>query len=150
MANLAYQVTGKAYQGVGVFAYQGSVDTPATPTTPKGGGGFHPSQGYSGHEVQKRTKEDIRRDREKFGVIPKRVEEVISEVAQRQALRDEQDKQKQYDELAGELKLQNLELEARYLESLALQREVLIADKIEEMRRKKVLITTLLLLAAAT
>ncbi len=150
MANLAYQVTGKAYQGVGVFAYQGSVDTPATPTMPKGGGGYHPSQGYSGHEVQKRTKEDIRRDREKFGVIPKQVEKVINEVAERQALREEQDKQKQYDELAGELKLRNLEIESTYLEVLALQREILIAEKLEQMRLRQTQILTLLLMAAST
>ncbi len=120
--------------------------------TPDGvisGGGSSPSQGYSGHEVQKRTKEDIRRDRERFGVIPKQVEKVINEVAQRQALRDEQDKQKQYDELAGELKLQNLDLEARYLEALGLQREALILQKMEEMRVRKVQILALLLLAAA-
>ena len=120
-----------------------------TPDAPVGGGGSHPSQGYSGHEVQKRTKEDIRRDRERFGVIPKQIEKIIEKVAQRQALSEEQDRQKQYDELAGELKLQNLELEASYFESLALQREVLIAEKLEEMRVRKVQILALLLLAAA-
>lgn len=98
--------------------------------------------------IRHRTKEDIRRDREKFGVIPKRVEKVIQKVAKRQALSDEQDRQKQYDELAGELKLRNLALEAGYFESLALEREVLIAEKVEQMRLKKVRILTLLLMAA--
>lgn len=40
MANLAYQVTGFAYQGVGQFAYQGSVDAqPGTPRDPGSGSG---------------------------------------------------------------------------------------------------------------
>ena len=115
------------------------------------GGGSNPSQGYGGHEVRHRTKEDVRRDREKFGVIPKRVEKVIQEVAARQAQSDEQDKQKQYDELAGELKLRNLALEAGYFDSLALEREVLVAEKlekVEQMRLNKVRILTLLLMAA--
>ena len=116
--------------------------------TEPGGGGSSPSQGYGGHEVRHRTKEDVRRDREKFGVIPKRVEKVIQEVAARQAQSDEQDKQKQYDELAGELKLRNLALEAGYFDSLALEREVLVAEKVEQMRLNKVRILTLLLMAS--
>ena len=104
-----------------------------------GGGGSSPSQGYSGHEVQKQSKEDIRRSREKFGVIPKQVERIIEEVSKRQALRDEQDKQKQYDELAGELKLKGIELESIYLESLSLEREIKISEKLSllELRRKQ-------------
>ena len=111
-----------------------------------GGGGAHPSQGYSGHEVRKRTKEDIRRDRERFGVIPKQVERIINEVASRQALRDEQDKQKQYDELAGELKLKNLSLETNYFEYLASQRTAQIE---EQMRLSKVKASIAILLMAA-
>ena len=114
-----------------------------------GGGGSSPSQGYSGHEVVRRTKEDIRRDREKFGVIPKTVERVINEVAQRQALREEQDRQKQYDELTGELKLKNLALESRYLDYLSSKREGLIADRLEKDRLHKMKILTLLLMASA-
>ena len=101
------------------------------------GGGGSPSQGYSGHEVQKQTKEDIRKSREKFGVIPKQVERIIEEVSKRQALRDEQDKQKQYDELAGELKLKGIELESIYLESLSLEREIKISEKMSLLRRKQ-------------
>lgn len=40
MADLAYQVTGFAYQGAGLFAYQGSVDTPSSAGV--GGGAGHP------------------------------------------------------------------------------------------------------------
>lgn len=113
------------------------------------GGGSSPSQGYTGYEVRRRTKEEVRKEREKYGIIPKQVERIISQVAKRQALAEEQDRQKQYDELAGELKLRNLEIEATYLESLALEREILLAEKMEEMRLKKVRIMTLLLMAAS-
>ena len=36
MANLAYQVTGFAYQGIGLFAYQGSADSTSTTDTHDG------------------------------------------------------------------------------------------------------------------
>lgn len=40
MAETAYQVTGFAYQGDGLFAYQGSGSTPPVETIPMGGSGW--------------------------------------------------------------------------------------------------------------
>lgn len=78
-----------------------------------------------------RSPEDVRRARQRFGVIPPDVQETITEVAVRQAERLEQDKQKQFDELRNELKLRSLEMRAGYLEALAAERERLIEEEIK-------------------
>lgn len=102
--------------------------------TEPGGGGI-PSQGYQGHEVRHRTKEDVRKDREKFGVIP---QQVILDVARRQVERLELDKQKQFEELSRELKLNKLEWEGKYLESLNETRERLITLEIGMRLHKRI------------
>ena len=93
------------------------------------GGGSHPSQGYSGHEVQRRTREDVERARERFG-IEGRVQKIIQDVAAQQVARLETDAQKQYDELIRELELRRIEFEARYLEALSTEREKLLDAEI--------------------
>ena len=97
------------------------------PSTQQGGGGSNPSQGYSGHETRRRTPEDVRRIREELGIIPRRV---IEEVATRQVERLEVDEQKIFDELYREIELKGLQWEARYLEALNAQRELLINEEI--------------------
>ena len=117
------------------------------------GGGGHPSQGYSGHEVRKRTREEVRKEREALGILPKRVERVIEEVAQRQAEKLELDSQKQFEELSRELKLKNIEWEGQYLESLNQTRERLIdleiASRLKGRLRDEEEILSLLAMAAA-
>ena len=82
------------------------------------------------YRPDQRSAEDIRKARQRFGVIPPDAEAAIAEVAIRQAARIETDAQKQYDELAGELKLRELEFKAEYLEALAAERERLINEEI--------------------
>lgn len=82
------------------------------------------------YRPDQRSPEDIRKARQRFGVIPPDAEAAIAEVAIRQAARIETDAQKQYDELAGELKLRELEFKAEYLEALAAERERLINEEI--------------------
>ena len=118
---------GGEFFGGGFFGGEGGSVAP-----PIIGGGI-PSQGYSGHEVRHRTKDEIRKDREKFGVIPKRVEEIIERVAERQALEKEHDKQKHYDELIGELRLENIQVESYYLDALSAERERLIGEQIQRI-----------------
>lgn len=120
----------------------------AAPVGPAPSGGY----AYSGHEVRRRTADDIRRSREEFGVIPKQAEEVIGQVALNQAERLEIDQQKRFDELLRELQLRGIEFEARYLEALNAQREALINAEIARRIREKMAdeeMLTLLLVAAA-
>ena len=100
-----------------------------------GGGGYHPSQGYSGHETRQRTKDDVRRERERLGIIPARI---IEEVAARQVERLETDAQKQYDELMRELELQGVQFEARYLEALTSYRDFLLNEEIARRLRQNI------------
>ena len=98
------------------------------------GGGSGPSQGSQGlppyAHARPQTKEQKRKSREDFGIIPK-AKEVIAAVAQSQAERLEQDSQKQFEELSRELDLKGIEFDARYLEALNLQRERLIDAEIQ-------------------
>ena len=52
--------------------------------------------------VDRRAPEDVRRARERFGVLPREAAEAIAEVAARQVERSEQDEQKRFDELLRE------------------------------------------------
>ena len=79
----------------------------------------------------RRDPEQLRRDRQRFGIIPPDAQEVIDEVAARQAQRLEQDKQRQLDELRGELRLRELDLRAGYLEALGEARQKLIEEEIK-------------------
>ena len=76
-----------------------------------------------------RTREDIRRDRERFGVIPEAAR-VIAEVAKAQADQLSLDEQQRLEHLARELELRGIEYESRYLELLNVMRERLIAAEI--------------------
>ena len=101
-----------------------------------------------------RSREDVRRARQRFGVLPPDVQETIAEVAARQAARLELDRQKQFDELAGELRLRRLEMRAGYLEALAAERERLIAEEIgrrlRQMLEDEELLLLTLIAAAST
>lgn len=102
--------------------------------------------------VDRRAPDDVRRARERFGVIPKEAAEAIAEVAARQVERSEQDEQKRFDELLRELQLRQIEFEARYLDALAIMRERLIEDEKLRARarmREEEDILVLLLMAAA-
>ena len=100
-----------------------------------GGGGAHPSQGRSPEEFWKqfpqesKTPEQVRREREVLGIIPK-AQVVINEIAQRQVERLELDGQKRFEELSRELELNRIEWDSRYLEALNTQREILIREEI--------------------
>ena len=88
--------------------------------------------------VDRRAPEDVRRARERFGVLPREAAEAIAEVAARQVERSEQDEQKRFDELLRELQLRSIEFEARYLDALAVMRERLIEDARQAaIRRQK-------------
>ena len=87
------------------------------------------SGGYPTYVGRRRTREELERDRERFG-IPQEVSEIITEVAERQVERLESDKQKRFDELYRELQLRKLEFKAQYLEEMNQRRERLIANEI--------------------
>jgi hypothetical protein len=82
------------------------------------------------YRPDQRSAEDIRKARQRFGVIPPDVQATIAEVAARQAQQLDLDQQKQFDELYRELEIKRLGFEARYMEALALQREALINEEI--------------------
>lgn len=95
--------------------------------------------GFPGHGTLKlrrregRTKDEIRRDRERFGIAAA----VIAEVAERQADRLEQDEHKRFEELLRELQLREIEFDARYLDALNKQRQRLIDEEIGRLLRLK-------------
>lgn len=124
-----------------------TVTTPASTDTPRGTvGGLAP---YKGHEVRKRTKEEIRQAREKFGVLPRRI---IEKVATRQAERLETDQQKILDELHRELQISKIEWDARYLAALNELRTRLIEEEIGRRLKLKLMnqrTAAILLMAAA-
>lgn len=121
---------------VGAFDFG---DTPPPPapevaTTQIVGGGF-PSHGTLRlRRSEGRTREEIRRDREKFGIA---AAAVIEEVAKRQADRLEQDEQKRFDELLRELQLRELEFDARYLEATNALRQKLIDAEIGRLLKQQ-------------
>ena len=93
--------------------------------------GQRPSGGkpaYSGYETRKKTKEEIRREREDYGIIP-RAAEIIEAVAERQAADYRQDEQQRLEELTRELELERLEFQSRYLERLNERRAALIIQE---------------------
>lgn len=113
------------------------------------GGGYNPSQGYTGYETRRKTPEDVRREREELGIIPKRI---IEEVAARQVQTLEQDEQKRFEELSRELELKGVQWEARYLEALNEQRSMLLTVEIARRLQQKITdeeLMTLIMLAAA-
>ena len=79
----------------------------------------------------RRTEEDIRRDRERFGVLPE-VATVIEEVARQQVKNLHLDEQQRLEQLERELQLQDIEWQAQHLELLNAIREQLIDAEIAE------------------
>jgi hypothetical protein len=122
VAILAYQVTNFAYQGAGLFAYQGSVDT-AAPERFAGGWEY-------GRRARRRAEEELRAEREKWGILPAAVK-VISALAvsQADALPDDEER---VAELERELQLAGVRYQAQYLELLNIQRQRLIDAEIKD------------------
>ena len=130
MANLAFQVTGFAFQGIGQFAFQGSIDLPTA--QPIGGGGYirhHP-------DYFKKSRKRIRKEREALGISAE-ILDLIDGVAKRQALGVASDSQKQLDELHRELQIAEVEWQGRYLEVLNDLRERYISEEISRLLAKK-------------
>jgi hypothetical protein len=99
----------------------------------------------------RRSRKQISEDRERFGLKDAYALETIVEVAQRQVARLEVDPQKQYDELARELQLRQIEFSAGHLEALAIERERLISEEIKRrllQQREDEQVIQLVLLAA--
>ena len=92
------------------------------------GGGFFGKGVTGGYEIarlgpRRRTPEEIREARVKFGILPARI---IEDVAARQAADYRLDDQQRMEELRGELRLQNIEMESVHLEALNARREEVI------------------------
>ena len=86
-----------------------------------------------------RTKKDIRRARERFGIPDEErleAERVVAEIAKRQAEKLELDAQKRFEELSRELQLRDIQWEASYLESLNTQRQKLIDAELYDRFKK--------------
>lgn len=108
----------------------GAAPTPPTPTPeepPRGTVAF-----LSDLPRRKKTEEEIRKEREDLGILPKAAR-VIEDVARSQAERLEQDRQKQLEQLARELEVAGIEWESRYLELLARLRERFIEEEIARL-----------------
>lgn len=107
--------------------------TPTPPTPPpvvpeQFSGGYLPHGG----KRKRRSKEELERARELFGIRSRHAAETIIEVAARQAERNELDAQKQFDELRRELLLRGLKWNARYMEALAKYRETFVQEAMDE------------------
>ena len=88
----------------------------------------------------KRTRRDIARDRERFGIPDHErlvAEAVAAQIAAGQAARLEMDAQKRFDELQRELQLRGIEWQARYLEKMNAERERLIDLEIGKLLRQQ-------------
>ena len=70
--------------------------------------------------------------------IPEQIQEVISDVAERQVQRLEHDELKRLEELERELQLRGIEWESRYLTVLNEEREFLINQEIGGLLRQKI------------
>ena len=91
---------------------------------------------YSGYETRKRTKEEIQRERERLGILP-RAAQIINLIAARQVETLKADEQQRLEELTREMALEKIEWESRYLEMLNARRETLISAEIAMLLRKK-------------
>lgn len=122
---------------VGAFDFSSAPPTPPPDVTiaPLVGGGIPARSRLTLRDG--RTKEEIRRDRERFGIIPPAVVEVIAAVAARQAETLDLDEQKRFEELTREITLLGLEYDARYLEAVNIERQRLIAAEIGALLRRK-------------
>ena len=126
----------------GVWA-EGGTPPPAAQTIVVGGGVPHD---------YKRTKKDIAKDRERFGIPDHEriiAEALVAQIAARQAEVLEQDKQKQFDELQRELQIRGIQWQARYLELLNVQREKLIDAELKVIFQQRQDEELMLLMLAA-
>lgn len=121
MSSFAYQVTNFAYQGAGLFAYQGDA-------------GDVQQERFSGGweyalRARKRLEEELRRERQKWGILPKAAQ-IISALAvsQADALPDDEAR---VAELERELELAGVRYQAQYLELLNIHRQRLIDAEIK-------------------
>jgi len=122
MAIFAYQVTNFAYQGAGLFAYQGSDDA-AAPERFAGGWEY-------ARRARRRVEEELRAERERWGILPAAAK-VISALAisQADALPGDEARLAQ---LERELELAGIRYKAQYLELLNIQRQRLIDAEIKD------------------
>lgn len=91
----------------------------------------HPSGGWF-PDIPYKTREDVRRERIKLGILPEAAL-VIEDVAARQAAAHKQnrlDEQQRLEELAGELKLRGLEMQSEHIRAMNEERERLIHAEI--------------------
>ena len=77
-----------------------------------------------------RTSEQVAEARRRFG-IEEKAAVIVSDVAARQAERLESDGQKRFEELLRELQLEGIEFDARYLQALNYERQLLIDLEIQ-------------------
>lgn len=82
--------------------------------------------------LRKREPEDVRQERERWGILPKTMG-VISDIAIRQAAAAKYDEQRYFEELNRELELQGIEWQGKYLEVLNAQRVMLIDAEIARL-----------------
>jgi hypothetical protein len=118
---------------------------PPMPATEQFSGGYFD---YGGQ--RRRTPEDLRRERERFGITTE-AQRVISAVAAQQAERLELDAHKRFEELERELEAQQIEWRAEYLTALNAERERLItaeiAARLQAIQKQDELIVLALLAA---
>lgn len=118
--------------------------------------GVKPSGGIP-HDQPRRTRKQVSEARKRLGLddgyTPEEAVVAIDAVAASQALRLEQDEQKRFEELTRELELSGIEFDARYLEALNKQRELLINKEIasffQRQQNDEDMIRMLLMAAAA-
>ena len=105
---------------------------PTADTRPKGRAAW-----LLDNEQQRRTRKDISRERERYGIQDELALEAIAEVAARQAERLEMDAQKRFEELARELELRRIDFDGRYLDAMNVMRERLITEEIAARLHRK-------------
>ena len=108
------------------------------------------SGGFLPHARAYPSKEEIRRQRERLGILPREAE-VIEAVAARQAEDLQLDEQQRFEELTREFTLRGMEFRAQHLELLNQRREMLIEAEIArlmQIRRDDDEIMLLLLITA--
>ena len=108
----------------------GQAPPPVAVVVPQPSGGWPiPGKRKKLHLPAYPTAEQLRKQREELGILPKTAA-IIESVAQRQAAAMRYDEQRYFEELNRELELQGIEFEGRYLESLNIQRIKIIDAEI--------------------
>lgn len=130
---------GGQFFGGGFF---GSVDTSQQGVVPSGGI----------PQDQARTQRDISRARRRLGLKDKTAiaEDIIADVAARQAKRLELDAHKRFEELQRELEVEQILLDASHIEALNTRREALIDAELKTYFKRLQEEEELLMLIAAS